>query len=365
MVTEKLRVAPLAFSGICDVVFFMVNHHTTLSVREPAEFHAALHAWYAAHGRHDLPWRNTGDPYAIYLSEIMLQQTQVSTVLARYYFPFLQQFPSLAALASAPRESVLKAWQGLGYYNRAANLHAAAIACGGQLPPSVDALMALPGIGRNTAHAVAAFAFRLPVAVMEANVKRVLCRIFALENPAPEILWQHADTLLDVANPFDYNQAMMDIGAMICTKRAPKCAECPANSICEGKTAPELYPAPKQAKQTPVRKKHITVVQNAEGKFFAERREGPFLRGMYRFIEEEPSLRRRPGMTKLGNITQVYSHFTLEAEVFLARFAEPKPSGEGWFTWEELHALPHSKAEEKIIALLASLPRRPIGRRAH
>jgi len=308
-----------------------------------------------------------------------LQQTQVATVLARYYHPFLQQFPTLEALAAAPPSAVVKAWQGLGYYNRAANLHRVAAQAGGRLPESVDALMALPGIGRNTAHAIAAFAFHAPVPVMEANVKRVLCRIFALEQPGAEELWERAEALLDRKNPFDYNQAMMDIGALVCTKRAPKCGECPANVICAGKAAPEQYPAAKTAKKTPVRRKHIFVLRNTAGKFFMQKREGAFLRGMYGFVEEDPSSRRRPGptnsraqmladredstwapafagVTKLGHITQVYSHFTLEADIFCCA---AKGRGAGWFTLEELRKLPHSKAEEKIIAFLSSLPRTP------
>src|SRR5262249_10913239 len=153
-------------------------------------------------------------------------------VLERYYFPFLERFPTLAHLAKAERDNVLRAWQGLGYYNRAANLHEAAKKCAPALPKDVASLMELPGIGRNTAHAIAAFAYRQPVAVMEANVRRVLARIFAMEQLVENDLWEKAHALLDSAASFDYNQAMMDIGAMICTKRAPHCTECPAQVIC-------------------------------------------------------------------------------------------------------------------------------------
>src|SRR5471030_2980369 len=170
-------------------------------------FHQHLHQWYNLHGRKQLPWRTTDDPYAIYISEIMLQQTQVKTVLERYYFPFLQRFPTLAALTAAPQDDVLNAWQGLGYYNRALNLHKAAKRCGEQLPGTAEALMSLPGIGRNTAHAIAAFGYRQPVTVMEANVRRVLSRIFALSCPDEKTLWDKAGALLDKGNPFDYNQA--------------------------------------------------------------------------------------------------------------------------------------------------------------
>lgn len=310
-------------------------------------FHRRLHRWYSANGRRDLPWRKTRDPYAIYVSEIMLQQTQVKTVLERYYFPFLKRFPTLKALAAAKREEVLKAWQGLGYYNRAANLHEAAKRCAGSLPDSVEELISLPGIGRNTAHAVAAFAYKKPVPVVEANVKRVLARIFALKNPSENELWEKAETLLDGKNPFDYNQAMMDIGALVCTRRAPKCNECPANAICEGKASPASYPAAKKKKSVPVRKKQIVLLCNNKGQYFAEPRKGKFLNGMYRFVEQDTLPRQAK---RLGGIRQQYSHFTLEAEVYLQK---KSGSGKYWHSASQLQALPLSGAEQKILKLLS------------
>jgi A/G-specific adenine glycosylase len=215
---------------------------STVSQNSLTSFHRSLRRWYDTHGRKNLPWRNVLDPYPVYISEIMLQQTQVTTVLERFYFQFLKRFPTLASLAKADRDDVLKAWQGLGYYQRARNLHEAAKRCKGVLPGEVEALMELPGIGKNTAHAVAAFAFGKKTAVMEANVKRAICRIFALTRPSEAELWEKAVLLLDKCHSFDYNQAMMDIGATICTKRAPKCAQCPASKICKGKDSPEAYP---------------------------------------------------------------------------------------------------------------------------
>lgn len=312
-----------------------------------ADFHRRLHAWYAAHGRRELPWRATSDAYAIYVSEIMLQQTQVKTVHERYYFQFLKRFPTLAQLAAAKREEVLKAWQGLGYYNRAVHLYEAARACNGALPQTVDGLLALPGIGRNTAHAVAAFAYRRPVAVMEANVRRVVSRIFALKTPDADTLWQKAAALLDEKNPFDYNQAMMDIGAMVCTKHAPKCGECPAGALCEGKSSPESYPAKARKKQVPVRKKHILVLRH-KGRYFAQPRTGKFLNGMYGFVELDtpPPV---GGREYLGRVRQQYSHFTLEAEVYLA---DAKKTGKDWYSRAALGKLPMSMAEQKILKLL-------------
>lgn len=334
-------------------------------------FHQRLHAWYDKNGRHDLPWRRTNDPYAIYISEIMLQQTQVKTVLERYYFQFLECFPTLEKLAKSPREQVLQAWQGLGYYNRAVNMHNAAKACLTELPDNVEALIALPGIGRNTAHAVAAFAHHQPVAVMEANVRRVLSRIFALSSPSEQQLWEKASLLLDTKEPFNYNQAMMDIGAMVCSKRNPKCSQCPAQPICEGKVSPESYPAAKIKKAIPIRAKNIVVACNNKGEYYATPRSGRFLSGLYQFIEigaEEKAIvlggktYKLADGRNLGSIRQQYSHFTLEAAVWL--LDTKTASGKHWHSFSKLKALPCSMAETKILGLLEdSKPAKPVLRK--
>lgn len=311
-----------------------------------ASFHQRLQHWYNTHGRRDLPWRNTRDAYAIYISEIMLQQTQVKTVLERFYTPFLTRFPSLQALANAPQQEVLSAWQGLGYYSRARNLHQAAQSCAGRLPQTIDGLIALPGIGKNTAHAIAAFAYHQPVAVMEANVKRVLSRIFALKNPAADELWDKAQQLLNTKNPFDYNQAMMDIGSLVCTKRAPQCEICPANALCEGKAVPQNFPQAKGKKKVPVRKQVIVVQKNGRGQFFATPRQSKFLGGLYHFAEQPAPPAKA---VFLGHIRQQYSHFTLEADIYL----QPShKSGRHWYSLGKLKQLPMSMAEKKILQLL-------------
>lgn len=324
-------------------------------------FHRRLHRWYATHGRHELPWRNTDDAYAIYISEVMLQQTQVQTVLTRFYHPFLREFPSLQALADAPRDAVMKRWEGLGYYSRAANLHKAAQQAVPALPQSVDALLALPGIGRNTAHAIAAFAYHQPVPVMEANVKRVLCRIFALENPSAETLWHYAAALLDAQQPFDYNQAMMDIGSLLCTKRQPDCAQCPANHLCMGKDAPMNYPAPKAKKAVPLRKAHMVIWQNAKGQVHLTPRETAFLGGLYGFAEYPATTdtvsfynKAYPlaDAEKLGEVSQTYSHFRMDAQVWRVQVGEAK--GKDWYSVEEITSLALSGIDHKILKLLCS-----------
>lgn len=322
--------------------------NNNLAKRDLSTFHRRLHRWYKMHGRRDLPWRKTNDAYAIYVSEIMLQQTQVKTVLERYYRPFLKRFPTLEALARASQKEVLKVWEGLGYYNRAINMHETAKRCSKELPKTVEGLLALPGIGQNTAHAVAAFAYKIQVPVLEANVKRLLMRLSAQKTPLSEQLWRLADTLLDRKNPFDYNQAMMDLGALLCTKRAPRCTICPANGICEGKSAPELYPAQKQKKSLPVRKQHIIVWQNPEGQYFAVPRKGKFLNGLYCFIEQD---KPHKNAHFLGAIRQQYSHFTLEADVHLL---QKNARGKNWYDFEELKKLPFSNAEKRILTMLAT-----------
>jgi A/G-specific adenine glycosylase len=325
-------------------------------------FHRALAGWYALHGRRDLPWRNTRDPYAVYISEIMLQQTQVKIVLDRYYTPFLKRFPSLRALAEAPQEAVVKQWEGLGYYTRARNLHAAAQASKGVLPGSPEALMELPGIGRNTANAIACFGFGASVPVMEANVRRVLCRVFALRKADENVLWEKAHLLLDGKNAFDYNQAMMDIGAMVCTKRKPRCSECPLAELCEGKTSPESYPEPKKAKITPVRKR-VIVVFGVERRYALQLRATRFLGGLYGFMEYDTADAVR-FMGKLyalrterliGGVTQTYSHFSLEAKVYLVPMSAQRAPDTGvvMATLDEMAHLPLSRADHKIVKLLA------------
>ena len=370
-----------------------------LKPREILGFHKTLDIWYCTNGRHDLPWRMTGDPYSIWVSEVMLQQTQVATVRDRFYTPFLKTFPTIETLASAPRQKVLKAWEGLGYYRRAVHLHEAAKAVVriesresnedfSPLPRAQRAslsrkrervkvktsdsrlsiLLSLPGIGKNTAHAILAFAYHEPYPVLEANVKRVIARIFA--QLSDKDLWQFADILLNRKNPFDHNQAMMDLGAMICTPKGPQCDSCPANSICKGKQNPTAYPQKKVKKATPTKHAYIIVKRDARGRFFLTRRDAKLLGGFYGF-EQHPRLPspRRPespspliqlskeitayagmAMEYLGSVKHVYSHFKLEAETVLVRVAPSNSNG--WYTKTALKKLPLSKVDLKVLELL-------------
>ena len=208
------------------------------------DFAPRLLAWQRREGRHDLPWQNTRDPYRVWLSEIMLQQTQVTTVLG-YYRRFLERFPDVAALAAAPNDEVMAAWAGLGYYSRARNLHKCAQAVverhGGAFPRSAAELAELPGIGRSTAAAIASFCFGERVAILDGNVKRVLGRLLAFEGDLASAaqekrLWRLAEALLP-ESPDDmpaYTQGMMDLGASLCATRSPQCLLCPVASLCAG-----------------------------------------------------------------------------------------------------------------------------------
>jgi A/G-specific adenine glycosylase len=322
-------------------------------------FHQKLQDWYQQQGRHHLPWRNTEDAYAIWISEVMLQQTQVKTVLERFYPPFLERFPNLQTLAEANLQDVLQLWQGLGYYSRAKNLHKAAqimVAEGrNTLPADPKALITLPGIGRNTAHAIAAFAFHEPVAILEANVKRVVARIFAIKQPDDKTLWEKAESLLNHENPFDYNQSMMDLGSIICTPKAPSCLICPANEICQGKDNPQSYPQKKQKAKSPTRKEIILLYKDKHNRYAMRPRETRFLHGLWEFpsipadsaeFDGEPiSTQNKP-----GEVSHAYSHFKLEAEVFLQDGRELK--GWEWKTKKEITELPLSRTEKKILKLL-------------
>lgn len=246
------------------------------------EIAARLLAWFDRHGRMDLPWQHPRTPYRVWLSEIMLQQTQVSVVIG-YFERFLEALPDLAALARAPQDEVLALWSGLGYYARARNLHAAAKLCmerhGGDLPRGLDALIALPGIGRSTAGAILSQAWGDPAPILDGNVKRVLCRLFGIDGwpgtPAVEKrLWSIAATLLPDARLADWTQAQMDFGATLCTRASPACAICPLQDICvarrDGRIA-EL-PAAKPGKPLPQRETQMLIAEDPDGRVLLWRR---------------------------------------------------------------------------------------------
>ena len=232
-------------------------------------FAARLIAWQETHGRHDLPWQQTRDTYRIWLSEIMLQQTQVGTVIP-YYLRFLDRFPDIATLAAATQADVLGYWAGLGYYARGRNLHRAAQLIvsehAGRFPAAAEQIAELPGIGRSTAAAIAAFAFGARGAILDGNVKRVLTRVFGIEGfpgkPAVEReLWALAESLLPENGIEIYTQGIMDLGATLCTRSRPDCGECPMRGLCvaEREGSQARLPTAKPSRQIPERQSTVSI----------------------------------------------------------------------------------------------------------
>lgn len=261
--------------------------HTTRKggTRRPSAFAPRLLAWFDAHGRHDLPWQQPRTPYRVWLSEIMLQQTQVAVVVP-YFLRFVERFPTLPDLAAASTDAVMAHWAGLGYYARARNLHAAAKQCveqhGGDLPRDFDALHALPGIGRSTAGAILAQAWGERFAILDGNVKRVLARRHAIDgwpgSPAVEKqLWALAHAHLEhvpARRMADYTQAQMDFGATLCTRANPACLYCPLQDDClalrEGRV--DTLPTPRTSKRLPEREAVALLLENTRGELLLQRR---------------------------------------------------------------------------------------------
>ncbi len=261
------------------------NSTTDAVLAEPdfsGELSNQLLNWFDQHGRHDLPWQQPRTAYRVWLSEIMLQQTQVATVIP-YFQRFVQQFPDVQSLAAAPQDDVLALWAGLGYYARARNLHKAAQLVvrqhSGEFPRVVEELEALPGIGRSTAAAITAQAYGVRAAILDGNVKRVLARMYAVpgwpgESAVAKTLWHHAETLTPDKRLADYTQAIMDLGATVCTRTKPRCLRCPWQSHCVASQAgqPELYPGKKPKKARPQKAVQMLVVLNERGELLLEKR---------------------------------------------------------------------------------------------
>ncbi|MGH7142927.1 MAG: A/G-specific adenine glycosylase [Planctomycetota bacterium] len=352
--------------------------------RERRRIARALLTWYDG-AKRDLPWRRTRDPYLIWLAEVMLQQTRVDTGIG-YFERFRVAFPTVEALAAAPLDAVLKQWEGLGYYSRARNLHRAAqtvaAELAGALPRSAAELQRLPGIGRYTAAAVASIAFEEPTAVLDGNVKRVLARLFAIDDavesgPAQEKLWGLAQSLMPARRCGDFNQAMMELGATVCLPGEPLCLTCPVRSHCraaaEGRQA-EL-PRRKKAKPLP----HLEVVAGAigdrQGRWLIGRRpEGKMLGGLWEFpggkvqpgetraqalareLQEEMGIEVEVG-AELGYIDHAYTHFTmrlhlLEARIVKGRAKALQHTAIAWVTQAQLddYALPTS--DKRLVGFL-------------
>ena len=310
-------------------------------------FAEKLIVWQRRHGRRDLPWQGTRDPYRIWLSEVMLQQTQVAAVIP-YYERFIQRFGTVEALAAASEDEVLQLWSGLGYYARGRNLRKAAIEISKNgFPISAEKIAELPGVGRSSAAAIAAFAFGERAAILDGNVKRVLARRFGSEQD----LWTLAERLLPEKDIETYTQALMDLGATVCTRR-PACNVCPLKSSCiarkTGRTA-EL-PAPRPKKILPLRTTRWFVYLD-RGKVLLERRPSPGIWGGL-WCCPERALARAATTRKLAPIEHGFTHFRLRIEPLLIS-AAPKNGG----LWLDLVEARAAAIPTPVKKLLQDLPR--------
>jgi len=331
---------------------------------------ASLLSWYDRHARR-LPWRAEGgqtpDPYRVWLSEIMLQQTTVAAVKS-YFATFTRRWPTVTALAAAEEAEVMSAWAGLGYYARARNLIACARAVaarGGHFPESEDALRALPGVGRYTAAAITAIAFGRRAVVIDANVERVISRLFVVDAPLPgsrPTIEALADSITPGERAGDFAQAMMDLGATICTPRKPACAICPLSSGCAARAggAPETYPRKAAKRVRPVRRGTIFWLESEGAVLLVQRPARGLLGGMRAlptgpWTDTDPALADAPAdapWRELGAGRHVFTHFALDYRVMGARVAARSKAGSWWPIGEiEAAGLPTLFARAAQLAL--------------
>ena len=334
-----------------------------------------------------MPWRETNDPYRIWISEIMLQQTQVDTVIP-YYQRFLKIFPDVGALARASEEEVLKAWENLGYYSRARNLRAAAKMIvqdfNGQIPDSPEEIQTLPGIGQYSAGAILSIAYGKPLPAVDGNVRRILSRLFAIRKPVDDASEQKkllalASSLVPAKNPGDFNQALMDLGATICKPKNPDCKVCPVAMIClaHQESLQDVLPLTRKTPRIPHRLAVCTVIGNAEGKLLVLQRPatgllaslwklpGGFVNGiekveaaLARNVKDELGISIRPGK-KLASVNHTYTHFKTTLEAFESALLKGHPKTPGcqafrWASPADIRKLPMSKIDRMILAAVTA-----------
>ncbi|MEY1662918.1 A/G-specific adenine glycosylase [Isoalcanivorax beigongshangi] len=304
----------------------------TLLPLAPASFQRAVLDWYDQHGRTELPWQQAVTPYRVWISEIMLQQTQVATVIP-YFERFMARFPEVQSLAAAPLDEVLHLWTGLGYYARARNLHRAAqqvvTEFGGEFPDTVEGLMQLSGIGRSTAGAIVSLSMGVRAPILDGNVKRVLTRLCAIDGwpgtrAVEQQLWQVAELLTPSERVGAYTQVMMDLGATLCTSRRPDCPRCPVVAHCRAHAGgrPEQYPTPKPRKTLPVRQTTLVMLQQQQQVLLVQRPPSGIWGGLWCFpevatpeqaAELATSLGLTPGIAAaLDGFRHTFSHFHLD-----------------------------------------------------
>ncbi len=320
-------------------------------------FQSALVEWFKVHGR-DLPWRRTHDPYAVLVSEFMLQQTQVATVID-YYHRWLERFPTIEALANADEADVLRMWEGLGYYARARNLHAAARRVrdehGGEFPRDLEKIAALPGVGRYTAGAVASFAFDLSAPIVEANTARVLARLIHLRIPidtAPgqRALWAAAEELTPATDARLYNSAIMELGSAVCRQRAPQCLLCPVLNYCAAAPHdPERLPIKKARKATIALTEDCAWIVH-EGRLLLQQGVGSRWKGLWKLPPLADPLAN--GEEPIMQLAYPFTHYQVTLRIFPAPAPLVPGANQAWCPLENLEtvamAAPHRRAVRQL-----------------
>lgn len=331
-----------------------------------SKLHSCLLFWYEKNGRKNLPWRNLQSPlcdkkaqhiqkpYGVYISEIMLQQTQVKRVLENFYFPFLSKFPNLQSLAKADENELLKAWQGLGFYSRARNLKKSAVECmqnfNGNLPENIKDLQSLSGVGAYTAGAIACFGYNQAVSFVDGNIARILSRFFSLESPNSKELEIKAKLLLNTQDAFNHNQALLDLGALLCVPKNPKCGLCPLYEWCKGKFTPHLYYHKKKTQYERLELKLLFVEFNA--KFGVQKSKEKLYNGLYNF----PLLKNLQGFANtkfLGEFKHSYTKYRIIVKMYHYSSVQ-KLNNYEFKTLEELSAMPLSALSLKALDFLKS-----------
>ena len=334
--------------------------------------------WFRKQGR-DLPWRRTRNPFRIWISEIMLQQTQVDTVIP-YYQRFLKVFPTVEVLAKADLSRVLKIWEGLGYYSRARHLHQAAKRIvdqfNGRIPDRLNDLLSLPGIGRYTAGAILSIAHNKEAPILDGNVKRVLSRLHAVatilgETKTEKLLWTLSESLIPRGHAGSFNEALMDLGATVCTPKRPSCSLCPLRNLCRAKAIgnPERYPTKAKKRKIP-HVNGVSAVIVKDGKVLLHQRPPRgFSGGLWEFPnwrvqrEKNPSRRLVKWITdekrlrvavkgRVGSFEQTYSHFKLTLHVYHCQALDGEGSGR-WVTIRDLHRFPMSRIHRRIACTIS------------
>lgn len=366
-----------------------ILHLKMLPLKHITELRKMLIAWYQKNHR-KLPWRETSDPYPIWVSEVMLQQTQVKTVIP-YYQNFIRRFPTIKKLAGTNLQEVLKAWEGLGYYARARNLHRAAKIIltrhQGKVPDTHQAIRSLPGVGDYIAAAVLSIAYKQPVAVLDGNVKRVLARVFCIKAPVNasafhKLFQKSADALLDKNQPDVFNQAMMELGALVCHPKTPQCTLCPLAEYCRAfqEDAVEDYPQRIKPIKTPTHHVAVGVILKKGRMLITQRKPDGLLGGLWEFpggkinkteraadaclreIKEETNITAEI-IEPIATVKHAYTHFKIVMEVFLCKYRSGRvklsgPVAHRWIRLNELEKYPFPKANHKFFEALKKCFRR-------